>query len=119
MSAGKIVLASTQGGQNEIVQDGYNGFLFDYNDPSSFEEKMHVAQGLEDDEIRKIGSEAIKTIKEECDPDAYFINKMKLLDQFTPSKRTDFPFVSANDARNPGGGYSKEKRFTVCSGSLF
>ena len=108
MSAGKIVLASAQGGQNEIVRDGHNGFLFDYNDPSSLEEKMHVAHGLEDDEIRKIGNEAIKTIKEECDPGAYFMNKMKLLDQVTPYKRTGFPFVSANEAKNPGGGYSKE-----------
>jgi glycosyltransferase involved in cell wall biosynthesis len=108
MSAGKIVLASAQGGQNEIVRDGYNGFLFDYNDPSSFEEKMHVAHGLEDNEIRKIGGEAVKTIKEECDPDTYFIKKMKLLNQFTPNKRTDFPFVSANEAKIPSGGYSKE-----------
>jgi glycosyltransferase involved in cell wall biosynthesis len=101
MSAGKVVLASALGGQKEIIHDGYNGFLFDYSNPSSFEEKIHRVTALGNDEKSKIGSEAIKTIKEECDPGIYFTKKMDLLNLFTPSIRNDFPFVSANIKNQP------------------
>jgi glycosyltransferase involved in cell wall biosynthesis len=106
MSAGKVVLASAQGGQNEIIRDGFNGFLFDYNDSSSFGEKIHAVYGLADNEMDQIGIEARNTIKEECDPDVYFVKKMELLNLFTPSTKTDFPFVSA-------------RRTTVRSGNDF
>jgi len=108
MSAGKIVLAAAQGGQREIIRDGQNGFLFDYNDPSSFAEKIHVVRSLRDDEIIKIGNEAARTIKEECDPANYFTKKMELLNQLTPSTRNDFPFVSASTTNVQSGHYLKE-----------
>ena len=103
MSAGKIVLASSQGGQNEIIRDGYNGFLFNYNDTSSFEGKIHRTHALDANEINKIGNQAIRTIKEECNPDVYFKKKAELLNQFIPSTRTDFPFVSVNDSKTLSG----------------
>ncbi len=108
MSVGKIVLASAQGGQNEIIRDGYNGFLFEHNDPSSFEGKIHTTHDLDANEINKIGNEAKRTIKEECNPDVYFKKKMDLLNQFTPSTRTDFPFVSVNDSKVLSSGHSGE-----------
>lgn len=108
MSAGKIVLASSQGGQSEIMRDGHNGFLFDYNDPSSFAEKIQVVQNLGENEISKIGNEAIRTIKDECDPDDYFAKKMALLNQFAPSPGSDFPFVSANTIKALNSDYLSE-----------
>ena len=94
MAAGAIVLASMQGGQNEIIQDSRNGFLFDYDNPSSFEEKLHTIYRLENDKINQIRNEAIKTIKRECDPQAYFTKKKELLNQNPVTTKTDFPFIS-------------------------
>jgi glycosyltransferase involved in cell wall biosynthesis len=108
MSAGKIVLASAQGGQSEIIRDAHNGFLFDYNDPTSFAEKIHVVQNIGANEIIKIGNEAIRTIKDECDPGDYFTKKIALLNQFEPSIRSDFPFVSSNTIKALNGDYLKE-----------
>jgi len=105
MSTGKVVLASAQGGQKEIIRDGYNGFLFDYSNPSSFEEKIQTVTALRDDEKSKIGSEAIRTINEECDPGTYFTKKMEVLNQSTPSVRNDFPFVSANNIKAQPANY--------------
>ena len=95
MAAGQIVLASTQGGQNEIIRDGRNGFLFDYDSPGSFEEKIHIIDNLGSSETNQIKKEAINTIGKACNPQTYFKKKMELLNQFQISKRSDFPFVSA------------------------
>lgn len=103
MSVGKVVLASAQGGQREIIRDGQNGFLFDGNEHSSFEEKIHVTHDLGKDEVKKIGYEAIRTIKEQCNPDAYFKKKMDLLNQSIPPTRTRFPFVSVNESEVQNG----------------
>ena len=113
MSAGKIVLASAQGGQNEVIRDGYNGFLFDYNDPLSFAGKIHEVHSLEDSQRSKIGNEAIRTIREECDPNGYFTKKMELLQRFTPSLDTDFPFVSAVKESPRANDFSKDGLLTV------
>jgi len=113
MSAGKVVLASVQGGQNEIIRDGYNGFLFDYNDPASFAEKIHRVHNLEKSDINKIGNAAIRTITEQSDPNLYFTNKMELLDQFTPYVETDFPFVSANKSKLRSAASSSNGLLTV------
>ncbi len=95
MAAGKVVLASAQGGQKEIIRDGHNGFLFDYNDPSSFEEKIHTAYRLGTGEINKIAGEAIRTITSECDPQTYFTKKIEILSRQMDSNKNYFPFISA------------------------
>src|ERR1700761_3299692 len=40
LACGKIVLASVQGGQREIIQDEENGFLFDHSIAGDFSEKL-------------------------------------------------------------------------------
>jgi len=40
LACGKIVLASVQGGQREIIQDGENGFLFDHTIDGDFSQKL-------------------------------------------------------------------------------
>jgi glycosyltransferase involved in cell wall biosynthesis len=40
MSLGKIVFASSVGGIPELIEDGVNGFLLDFNDPSACAEKI-------------------------------------------------------------------------------
>ena len=95
MAAGKVVLASAQGGQKEIIHDGHNGFLFDYTDPSSFEEKIHIAYRLRTEEINKIAAEAMSTIKNECDPQTYFTKKMEILNYQLTTNKNYFPFISS------------------------
>ncbi len=95
MALGSVVLASDQGGQKEIIHDGYNSFLFDYNNQSSLEEKIHTIYGLENDKIEQIKREAIRTIQRECDPQEYFTKKINLLNQYIYSPKIDFPFTSS------------------------
>jgi glycogen synthase len=94
MAAGKTVLASAQGGQKEIINDGVNGFLFDYDRPSSFEQKVHVTYNLSPSERASISSEAIKTIQDRCDPQSYFTMKLEALGRQVSETKTRFPFVS-------------------------
>ena len=90
MAAGKIVLASAQGGQKEIIRDGVNGFLFDDNAPSSFAEKVQTVGTLNGDAISKMGNEAIKTIRQECDPPSYFNKKIGLLNEYAAQEKLIF-----------------------------
>ena len=113
MSAGKVVLASAQGGQREIIRDGHNGFLFDCNQRSSLEEKIHVTYNLGNDEIEKIGNEAIRTIKEQCDPGIYFTRKLKLLSEFKTAPGNAFPFESANSIEVRFRGSSQNNLLSV------
>jgi len=99
MAARKIVLASAQGGQKEIIHDGVNGFLFDYDTPSSFGEKIQLVSALKVEEINRIGYEAKETIQKECDPSSYFHKKMALLNQCDTTGKTNFPFVSLRDIK--------------------
>lgn len=93
MAAGRVVLASDQGGQREIIRDGYNGFLFDYNDQTSLEEKINLAWQLNNNEIERLAENAIQTIKNECDPGSYFEKKIELLRTYSPPIKNNFPFV--------------------------
>jgi len=94
MARGKVVLASAQGGQKEIIRDGFNGFLFDYEQPSSFEEKIHGTYKLTPAKIASIGIEAKSTIKNECNPQAYFSTKIEILNKQVMQVKHVFPFVS-------------------------
>lgn len=62
LACGKIVLASIQGGQREIITDGDNGFLFDHNEPDSFSEKLKHILALPDDAIGRIAQNARDTL---------------------------------------------------------
>lgn len=63
MSLGKIVLASIQGGQKEMIEDGENGFLFDHDDPATFNEQLFKVLALSDADIQHIGRNAIERVK--------------------------------------------------------
>jgi glycosyltransferase involved in cell wall biosynthesis len=104
MAAGKVVVASSQGGQRELINDRDNGFLFDYNSLASFEEKIQIAKNLGKDEIDKIKKNAVETIRSKCDPTIYFKRKMELLNEHSMHERNNFPFIAS---------YGKEKLHTV------
>lgn len=95
MSWGKVVLASKQGGQSEVIEDGKTGFLFDHRIPEEFQKKLLHILGLSTQEIREIGEKSQKAILERFHPEVIYPKKMKALEQFLSSKQLTefFPFV--------------------------
>ncbi|NPA81621.1 MAG: glycosyltransferase [Epsilonproteobacteria bacterium] len=68
MSLGKVVLASKNGGQAEMIEkDGENGFIFDWKS-GDFEEKLLKILSLTKKEIEEIGKKAQERIYDFCDP---------------------------------------------------
>lgn len=51
MALGKVVLASIQGGQREMIEHGVNGFLFDHTIEGDFESKLEQILALPNDNI--------------------------------------------------------------------
>ncbi len=64
MSAGKVVLASIQGGQKEMIEEGITGYLFDHADPATFGMQLNKILSLSDDRLQQIGSKACETVKD-------------------------------------------------------
>jgi glycosyltransferase involved in cell wall biosynthesis len=92
MSLGKIVLASIQGGQPEIIEDGETGFLFDHRDPPSFARQLHKILALPVEEIKRIGANASRKIHTCYSFDNIGPRKLALLEEIKPSGN-HFPFV--------------------------
>jgi glycosyltransferase involved in cell wall biosynthesis len=95
MSLGKIVLASKQGGQAEIIEDGVDGFLFDHAEPSSFEQRLKFILSLPDELIKQIGDKAINKIKNEFDYKKIYETKIELFQKLIKTKKNNniFPFI--------------------------
>lgn len=81
MSLGKVVLASVQGGQSELIEEGETGFLFDHRDPSSFARQLHKILALPVEEIQRIGAAASRKVHEQYGFDAIRAEKMRLLEK--------------------------------------
>ena len=80
MSLGKVVLASIQGGQREMIEEGVSGFLFDHQQPGSFKRQLQQVLDLDDDKIRRIGQNAIRAVSANYDPVKILEEKKKLLE---------------------------------------
>ncbi|MBS1607957.1 MAG: glycosyltransferase [Bacteroidetes bacterium] len=94
MGAGKIVLASLQGGQSEVIENGKNGFLFDHNTDGDFNSKLLEILDLSTAEINVITENAIRTIEKEYSYAAIFEKKKVLLDPVPNNTTyTEFPFL--------------------------
>lgn len=63
LGCGKIVLASVQGGQREIITHGENGFLFDHTIIGDFGEKLLAVLALDDAEAGRIMANARRTLE--------------------------------------------------------
>lgn len=95
MQIGKVVLASKQGGQSEIIDHGKSGFLFDHNIENDFFEKVKTVVSLNLVERKEISNNAIKTIKNKYNYQTVGVEKTKLISQLIDkSFRKDFPFIS-------------------------
>jgi glycosyltransferase involved in cell wall biosynthesis len=83
MSLGKIVLASVQGGQREMITDGATGFLFDHTDPPSFARQLTRVLALTEEEVQRIGQNASRAIDGSYSFASIFHQKIKILQDFS------------------------------------
>ena len=94
MSIGKVVLASVQGGQGEIIRDGETGFVFDHLEPGSLERQMKRIDALDTSSLERIGAQASVSILEECSYERVFAQKMDLIRRLAGTSSGDvFPFI--------------------------
>jgi len=109
MALGKVVLASVQGGQREMIDHGINGFLFDHTIAGDFEEKLQLVLSLPDEKIAAIGNAAKEKVEVLYDPAIITRQKLPLLNEIIQSKHTatSFPFL-----------YQNEFKPVTCNGDL-
>lgn len=94
MQMGKVVIASRQGGQSEIIEHGKSGFLFDYNIENDFIEKLNIVISLSIAEREEISKNAIETVKNKYNHQRIGIMKINLLkESIDQTNRKNFPFV--------------------------
>lgn len=95
MALGKILIVSAQGGQAEIISDGVDGFVFDYNTPDSFEHVLQKAVQLNRIERIAISGKAIKKIKDDYNYDKIYKAKFELIQKIRGEADypTVFPFI--------------------------
>jgi glycosyltransferase involved in cell wall biosynthesis len=95
MSLGKTVLASRQGGQREMIEDGVDGFLFDHNEPESFGRKLRSILELTDEQLEEIGLRAQRSVNDHYNPDKIMPAKLAVLESLAGTKSAErlFPFL--------------------------
>ncbi len=100
MSLGKIVLASRQGGQSEMIEEGVTGFLFDHNEPSTFRTQLDKILSLEDDEMQRIGANACQAVKKHYAFETIRGKKIQFLEQIKENAVSNnyFPFLHQEKA---------------------
>lgn len=103
MYEGKVVLASAQGGQRELIRDGENGFLFDYQEPGSLLQKLQAIVALDAGTLVRLGEKASQTVREVCDPQHYYQQKCRVLNDAAPMHQELFPFKQATVCAAPRG----------------
>ncbi len=117
MALGRIVLASIQGGQREMIDDGVDGFLFDHNEMGSFEKKLNQALSLSDLSVQAMGQAAIKKVIQFYNPVSIGDQKTSLLKEVARAScisRREFPFLHERSrAANPERVESKAKTLSV------
>lgn len=95
MGQGKILIVSKQGGQAEIISDSDDGFIFDYNEPTSFERTLNKVINLTTEERFKISGNAVKKISEHYAYDDIYSLKIKLVEKLKEKYKIpqQFPFI--------------------------
>jgi glycosyltransferase involved in cell wall biosynthesis len=99
MGLGKVVLASVQGGQREMIDHGVNGFLFDHTIAGDFEEKLQHVLSLSNEALAIIGNAAKEKVVDMYHPAVIINQKLPLLETLIKKKHTSttFPFLYQND----------------------
>jgi glycosyltransferase involved in cell wall biosynthesis len=95
MSMGKVVLVSAQGGQAEMVEEGLSGFVFDHDDPFSFEKQLNAILAMTDEGIQQMGHNAARRIKERYGYETVASQKTAFIEQLVTGDGSTkhFPFL--------------------------
>jgi glycosyltransferase involved in cell wall biosynthesis len=98
MALGKVVLASVQGGQREMIDHGINGFLFDHTITGDFEEKLQLILSLSNEKIEAMGNAAKEKVAAMYSPAMISSQKLPLLNDIIKTKQltTTYPFLYQN-----------------------
>ena len=101
MSIGKIVLASIQGGQREMIEDGVSGFLFDHNEPASFGEQLIKILSLNNESLQRISISACQRVHDDYSFEKVMQEKRSFLEQIIKDKQTtnQFPFLHQQEIK--------------------
>jgi glycosyltransferase involved in cell wall biosynthesis len=92
MENSKVVLASLQGGQSEIITDQRNGFLFDHHISGSFKSKLLEVLSLTENQIETVAQAAYETICNLYSYKAVYDIKIKLLTELANCKNSSSIF---------------------------
>lgn len=120
MSIGKVVLASVQGGQAELIRDASSdpqgtGFLFDHHQPDSFGEKLKYILGLDRAQMEAIGQRAAVYIRQTLNHEKIYAERKAVLDQIRPATG-DFRYTRAIPGSAAFSGASAAAAFAGVAG---
>lgn len=76
MAKGKVVFASDNGGQREIIISGENGFIFSHNNPENFITELKKFLQFSNQEVISIGKKARNRIETLCSYDNVYSLKI-------------------------------------------
>jgi len=95
MALGKIVLASRQGGQREIVDDGINGFIFDHDRPETFSKQLKRILALDKKEREIISGNALQKVVSLYNPRKIYAQKIEKINKLLEkgSSKNEFPMI--------------------------
>lgn len=93
MSNGKIVLASEQGGQREMIEDGLSGFLFSHAEPASFERQLRQILSMSDEAVHQMSIRARQKVENDYNFSKVWQQKELFLHQLQPVPANHFPFL--------------------------
>jgi len=81
MALGKVVLASRQGGQSEVITHQVDGFLFDHREKGSFRENLLKIRALTKSAHLAIGEQAKEKIRTAYHPARILEKKITIIQQ--------------------------------------
>ncbi len=93
MSNGKIVLASEQGGQREMMEHGISGYLFNHHAPGSFSSQLQTILSLTDAQVLQTGINAREKIVHDYSFNTVWQQKKAFLQKIKPLPENYFPFL--------------------------
>lgn len=116
MGVGQVVLASRAGGQAEMIEtDGVNGFLFDWQTPGDFENKLQAVLALREAERNTVAQHARDRILALCAPEVVLPQRLQhyatIIGRAVPHSL--FPTVTEAVADPPGATPSASARVAV------
>ena len=95
MSRGRIVLASMQGGQREIIRHEVDGFLFDHQRKGDFKKQLLKILALSDADVAAYGDKAVERIRARYNFERIYARKLDVIQKYCTdtSSKSHYPFL--------------------------